>query len=107
MRTTRLCMALFIAGLLVSTVFALPPERSIEMKSGKMFKVVFDGSTHVEKGVQCNECHPDLFEMKIGSTKISAPHKPGEFCGACHDGKRAFNQADDCGRCHHMEESGK
>jgi hypothetical protein len=34
--------------------------------------------------------------------KITGPHKPGEFCGVCHNGEVAFLQTDgkNCARCH-------
>jgi c(7)-type cytochrome triheme protein len=96
-----LIILIAVAGVGIAT--AIPPGRTIEMKSGPMYKVILDGNTHVNKAVQCNECHPKLFKMKNGSTKVPAPHRPGEYCGVCHDGKRAFNQADHCGKCHQLE----
>ena len=74
---------------------------------GAMGKVTFDGKLHNEKlGTgKCMECHKDNqpFAMKKpgdeGATKITAPHKPGEFCGACHDGTKSFDQMN-CMKCH-------
>ncbi|MFO0752811.1 MAG: c(7)-type cytochrome triheme domain-containing protein [Thermodesulfovibrionales bacterium] len=47
---------------------------------------------------KCGECHPKLFPMKKGSTKLTfADHKTDKACYACHNGRKAHF---DCGRCH-------
>jgi c(7)-type cytochrome triheme protein len=65
-----------------------------------MGKVTFDGKTHADAGNKCNDCHTKIFKMKKGNFKMKAPHTPGEFCGACHDGKAAFDQKGSCQKCH-------
>lgn len=61
----------------------------------------FDHDKHASVG--CKECHPNLFPMKKGITRISmdAIYK-GSYCGACHNGKKAFSSSE-CSRCHEMK----
>jgi c(7)-type cytochrome triheme protein len=100
-----------ISGLFTS-IFA--SENVLVFYDGAMGKVIFDGKMHNEKlgPGKCMECHKDNvpFPMKRpgaeGAAKITAPHKPGVFCGTCHDGKKAFSQFDDCSKCHKIEDSG-
>jgi c(7)-type cytochrome triheme protein len=51
---------------------------------------------------RCDACHDRLFAMEAGSSEISmAQFKQGEACGACHDGKAAFDDSfENCSRCH-------
>lgn len=102
MRITVLLLTLIVAIAFVGSAFATPPGKTVEYPGGSEGKVIFDGKTHADKGNKCNECHKEgLFKaMKKGSVKITAPHKPGEFCGACHDGKKAFAQEGNCAKCH-------
>ncbi len=62
----------------------------------------FNHGKHVET-LGCKECHPHLFPMKKGITKIDmdAIYR-GSYCGACHDGKKAFSSSE-CTRCHEMK----
>ncbi len=88
----------------VTLVFAVPvlavgPGKTVEFAGGPDGKVTFSGDTH--KVNKCNECHPAIFKMKKGSVKITkADHVAGKFCGTCHDGKKAFAQEGNCGKCH-------
>ncbi|MFO0752524.1 MAG: cytochrome c3 family protein [Thermodesulfovibrionales bacterium] len=51
----------------------------------------------------CRECHPKLFLMKTGSSRMTmAEMSKGAFCGACHNGTRAF-PAEECAKCHDMK----
>ena len=72
--------------------------------------VVFDHWLHRAK-FTCRLCHVDLgFAMKAGATGIKAVDNiKGFYCGACHDGRRAFASCDTpqkkesraaCLRCH-------
>ena len=51
---------------------------------------------------RCYACHPALFEMKQGANAVTMDAiKKGQFCGACHNGKAAFNvDFQNCARCH-------
>jgi c(7)-type cytochrome triheme protein len=51
----------------------------------------------------CKECHPNLFAMKVGSSTITMNDiYKGEYCGACHNGKKAFSSSE-CSKCHNIK----
>jgi c(7)-type cytochrome triheme protein len=51
---------------------------------------------------KCYACHPAIFEMKAGATAMTMDEiREGKFCGACHNGKIAWEMSfDTCNRCH-------
>lgn len=100
MRISVILLTLIVAVAFVGSAFAVPPGKTVDYAGGAQGKVVFDGKTHADKGNKCNDCHTKVFQMKKGSAKITAPHKSGEFCGSCHDGKKAFAQEGNCDKCH-------
>lgn len=83
----------------------VPPDFSYE-DTKPLGPTPFSHKSHVtEKKLQCPECHTKIFQMKkmaaskeMTMTKLNA----GEFCGACHNGKKAFStkEAKDCAKCH-------
>jgi c(7)-type cytochrome triheme protein len=51
----------------------------------------------------CRVCHFELsFEMKVNTTEITEDaNRRGEYCGACHNGKIAFDHSNkNCRKCH-------
>lgn len=65
---------------------------------GESMKVVFPHRIHTIL-LACSSCHPALFEMRKGATRMSMDQiNNGEGCGFCH-GKVAF-PATACARCH-------
>ena len=101
MKILTIVLTLLIAIAFVGNAMAVGTGKTVEFAGATQGKVVFDGKIHADKGGKCNDCHPKTFAMKKGSAKIAAPHKAGEFCGTCHDGKKAFDQAgDNCVKCH-------
>lgn len=55
------------------------------------------------KNFMCNTCHPKLFKMKKGTTKLTmALMYDGKSCGTCHNGKKAFASTA-CQKCHEMK----
>lgn len=104
MKLKNIIAALAALTFSIGSVMAVPSGKTVEFESSKG-KVTFDGKVHADKGLKCGNCHtiPKLFAMKKGAAKITmADINGGKFCGACHDGKKAF-KADDqvnCGKCH-------
>ncbi len=99
MRTIAVVAMLVIIAF-AGSALAVAPGKTVEYAGGGAGKVVFDGKTHA--GAKCADCHPKLFQMKKGTFKMPVPHKAGEFCGACHDGTKAFKVDDpaNCAKCH-------
>lgn len=63
--------------------------------------VTFSHQNHAKK-YACGECHPKLFQMKKGSSRIVMEEMyKGNSCGKCHNGKTAFSSKD-CAKCHNM-----
>ncbi len=72
----------------------------------KPVKVIFNHRSHTDEiGLECNECHGEIFAMQRGvatrTGKLSmASLAEGQFCGACHDGETAFASDTNCTACH-------
>ena len=67
-------------------------------------RVLFTHATHVDASAPaCTTCHPREFRiLKVSSRRAPVTHAAmdkGRYCGACHDGKKAF-ALDDCAACH-------
>jgi len=103
-KITTIILSIFVAIALVGTALAVGPGKTVEYAGGDAGKVIFSGDTHgAKQGMKCNDCHPKTFGMKKGVFKMTKEgHGKAEFCGTCHDGKRAFSQSTeaDCGKCH-------
>ena len=98
-------LAVFVALMLSLGNAMAVPAGKVEFAGGPMGKVTFEAKVHADKGFKCADCHtsPKLFAMKKGTDKITmAEMNDGKFCGACHDGKKAFSvkATADCGKCH-------
>jgi len=103
MKMVATMVAVMITVVFIGSSLAVPAGKTVEYKGGGAGKVVFDGTTHANKGLACTDCHPSPFQMKKGSTEIKmeavSRHKS---CGACHDGTKAFKAEDkeNCAKCH-------
>jgi c(7)-type cytochrome triheme protein len=92
-------VAFLIVIVLTAPAFAVGPGKTVVYLKGG--KVVFDGKSHAK--AKCNACHPALFKMKKGAAEMTMKDmEAGKFCGACHDGTKAFSVKDaaKCGECH-------
>jgi c(7)-type cytochrome triheme protein len=86
----------------IGSAMAVPPGKTVEFAGGGNGKVVFSGKTHAAAGLKCGDCHTKIFPMKKteGVFKM-ADMKTGKYCGACHDGTKAFStDAANCTKCH-------
>lgn len=89
-----------VASFLViaSVALSVPPGKKIvyECPNGN---VTFDGTSH--KSFKCSECHPSIFKMKAKEEKITMKSiYEGKYCGACHNGNKAFAPQGNCKKCH-------
>ena len=60
-----------------------------------MLPAWFSHEKHTFAGVQCRDCHNELFPPKEGATDANnaltmKAMENGKFCGSCHDGEKAF-----------------
>ncbi len=60
---------------------------------------IFSHKVH-SKWLDCNNCHPDIFNIKVRTTKHFSMKRilDREFCGVCH--LTVAFPMDDCKRCH-------
>ncbi len=96
-----LAIILTFALAFIGTSMAVPPGKTIVFTKSPMGKVTFSGKIHADAGLKCTDCHPKIFKMKKGADKITMQAIfAGKFCGACHNGKIAFNAKTSCMKCH-------
>lgn len=78
----------------------IQPEIMMD-KNGSMPMVLFPHKVHT-LWLDCSNCHPSLFEAKIGVNNLSMERiLGGEQCGLCH-GAVAFPPTN-CSRCHSVK----
>jgi c(7)-type cytochrome triheme protein len=80
-----------------------PPAITFAGASDSPGPVTFTHATHLARGFKCADCHPGIFKMQKGSTKPTMDAMAGgKACGACHNGKKAFEvmDAEKCATCH-------
>ncbi len=104
MNAKLLFLILLLAFVFMSNEgFAVPAGRTVEFPDGAEGKVIFSGTTHADKGLKCMDCHPKIFPMKKTTEELKMSEmNAGKYCGACHNGKKAFatNNPADCSKCH-------
>ncbi len=79
-------------------------QKNSRGKTG-MPPAVFSHSLHKKNGVDCNNCHPDIFKPEKGSNNVSMVENiNGNFCGACHMGGGDYRMDNwnmsNCEKCH-------
>ncbi len=97
-------LAAAVLLVLAGPIIAVPPGKTVVFEPKGAGKVVFDGKVHAEKGLKCADCHQSgLFKMKKGADVMTMKEmQAGKFCGACHNGTKAFGMKEtaDCAKCH-------
>jgi c(7)-type cytochrome triheme protein len=82
----------------------LPPDRVYAGSVGPDSAVTFSHVTHVDyESSRCTGCHTKLFRILAPTTRITHREmNAGASCGACHDGKHAFDVRanESCVSCH-------
>ncbi len=97
-----LMISICIVTVFSGSAFGVPSGKTLEWPTAAG-KVIFDGKVHADKGLKCGDCHTKLFKMKKGAEEMTmAEINKGKFCGACHNGEKAFKTDDaaNCNRCH-------
>jgi c(7)-type cytochrome triheme protein len=52
---------------------------------------------------RCGDCHTSIYETNRSKMKVSMQEmEKGRSCGACHEGKTAFNVSEKCEGCHKL-----
>jgi c(7)-type cytochrome triheme protein len=64
--------------------------------------VMFSHTSHTGL-YRCGDCHTSIYETTRSKLKVSMQEmEKGRSCGACHEGKTAFNVSEKCESCHKM-----
>ena len=110
-----LCLGLVVLGVAFAragntpAMPRLPKDFTFPVVQGSPGAVVFSHSTHVNaERPNCTACHSQLFKMLKPGTPadgLAISHEQmqnGKYCGACHNGKLAFDptDGDKCMVCH-------
>ena len=99
-----LALVVVVTLAMAVSAFAVPAGKTVEFDGKGAGKVVFDGKIHADKGGKCADCHQSgLFKMKKGADVMTMKDmEAGKFCGACHNGTKAFSVKDKaaCAKCH-------
>ncbi len=97
-------VSLFLICFISSGVKAAEPARGI-LYTKPLESVIFSHQDHAQKDVSCATCHSGLFEMEALHAQNNKDFNmdslyKGKYCGACHNGKKAFASDTQCARCH-------
>ena len=100
-------LALLAAALLLWPAFGADYGDTVYERKAKVGDdvppAVFPHKTH-RMAYKCSACHEEHFKMKAGANEVSMEliREQKKSCGACHDGKTAFEaNFDTCQRCHY------
>lgn len=106
-------VSLILAGLMLAgggAVYGALGDLVFERRGGdegssSILPAIFPHWVHRVR-FRCYVCHPRPFEMELGANEITMQKiQKGEFCGACHNGRIAFNvDFQSCSRCHREPE---
>jgi c(7)-type cytochrome triheme protein len=80
-----------------------PPAITFASAKDSPGPVTFTHASHLARGAKCADCHPGLFKMQKGGITLTMDAMAsGKACGACHNGKKAFEvmNGDKCTTCH-------
>lgn len=80
--------------------------RDVTFKTKSAGKVVFSHKDHIKQSGMsnnCNACHDSIYAIKKKVRYTMADMEKGKSCGACHNGKKAF-ELKACIRCHQVKE---
>ncbi len=95
-----LCIITLLSVILVSAGVAMVGGGDVRFKGGKPGEVIFHHDTHVTN-LQCTDCHDSLYVTKAKDKRVTmAQMQKGKSCGACHNGKQAFDTKSNCANCH-------
>lgn len=96
--------AIVVTFVMAASAFAVGPGKTVEFDGKGAGKVVFSGDVHGKTGNKCADCHQKgLFKMKKGADVFTMKDlEAGNYCGACHNGAKAFSVKDpaSCAKCH-------
>ncbi len=93
---------LLVVLLLASFVSAKIGGGDVVFEEKSAGNVIFSHDSHVGGlGLKCTDCHDALYVTKEKHKRATmAQMQKGKSCGACHNGRKAFDVKANCGNCH-------
>lgn len=96
-------LAIVLTAALAYTQMPVPEDLKYTQTKDQT-PVTFSHKKHQAKNPECTACHVQIFQMKKGATTEGKPIMvadllAGKYCGACHNGQKAF-PITDCVKCH-------
>lgn len=96
-------LAIVLTAALAYTQMPVPEDLKYTQTKDQT-PVTFSHKKHQAKNPECTVCHVQIFQMKKGATTEGKPIMvadllAGKYCGACHNGQKAF-PITDCVKCH-------
>ena len=98
----RYSFPIFIVSLFAFSLAHAINIKDVTFKVPKFGRVIFDHNLHFkQEGIKnnCKICHNAIFDLRKKARYTMADMEKGKSCGACHNGKSAFD-VKDCGKCH-------
>jgi c(7)-type cytochrome triheme protein len=99
-----LCIIGTLSLVFVSLGIARIGGGDVMFKGGNAGEVTFRHDSHsMDTGFKCTDCHDSLYITKEKDKRVSmAQMEKGKSCGACHNGKKAFDVKlkSYCNNCH-------
>ncbi len=104
MRSVRIALISVIVMLVPGVVHAVLGDIEFQREGDETNEIPPAVFPHWKHRIhyRCYVCHSAIFQMKAGATKITMEEMlQGQTCGACHNGKRAWQvNFDTCPMCH-------
>ncbi len=103
--TAIFCLAV-LNPIFIQPVAAEEDGGNILFKDTKKLRhVLFSHQKHKKAENKCEDCHPKIFKKERGSSDkgnaiTMKVLRKGQFCGQCHNGKKAFKVMSKCKKCH-------
>lgn len=95
---------ILLSAILVSLGIAKTGGGDISFKGGSAGDVIFRHDSHaMDGGFKCTDCHDNLYITREKDKRVTMTQmEKGKSCGACHNGKNAFDvrSKSDCTNCH-------
>lgn len=95
-------LGFLVALMLASFTWAVVGGGDIVFEEKSAGNVIFSHDSHVGGlGLKCTDCHDSLYVTKEKHKRVTmAQMQKGKSCGACHNGKKAFDVKANCSNCH-------
>jgi c(7)-type cytochrome triheme protein len=96
----------FVLVVLACSVVYAIDIKDVSIKTANFGKVIFSHADHFRReGIKnnCKTCHNAIYNLRKQARFTMADMEKGKSCGACHNGKRAFDLKE-CIRCHKASE---